>query len=267
MVTTTLFRQTALIFLFSFVLTGCTNIRSETTAVTTPVSSTPSPSSPANSINPAAATAQILPGDWLMNYSFPASIETTKRYMFYLHGKIIENQGIPAIDPRYGEYEYKAILERLSGFGFVVISEQRPRNTEGVEYARRIARQVGSLINTGVPAKNITIVGASKGASIAIYVSHFLAQEEMRYVVMAICNPDTVEEFNRAQITLYGDVLSIYDVGDELAGSCQGLFAFSEGKGISNHAEIVLSVGTGHGILYHPLDEWILPTVAWASKP
>jgi len=61
-------------------------------------------------------------------------------------------------------------------------------------------------------------------------------------------------------------VLSIYDTTDELAGSCQELFSFSEGKGISKYNEIVLNVGTGHGILYKPLDEWITPIMQWAGK-
>ena len=187
--------------------------------------------------------------------------------MFYLHGKIIEDQGISAISPDYGEYEYEAILGRLSGYGFVLISEQRPKDTDGMEYARRIAEQVTVLLNAGVPAKNITVVGASKGAGIAVYVSHFLENEEMNFVIMAICHPDSVEEFKQEQIFLYGNILSIYDSVDEFAGSCQELFSFSEGKGISRYDEVVLSLGTGHGILYQPLDEWIIPTVQWAGKP
>ncbi len=63
------------------------------------------------------------------------------------------------------------------------------------------------------------------------------------------------------------DVLSIYDSADEFAGSCQELFSFSEGKGISKHDEIILHVGTGHGILYKPLDEWMIPVVQWTGKP
>jgi hypothetical protein len=64
-----------------------------------------------------------------------------------------------------------------------------------------------------------------------------------------------------------GNVLSIYDSTDELAGTCQDLFTFSEGKGIHRSAEMILNLGTGHGILYKPLDEWIIPVVQWAGKP
>ena len=64
---------------------------------------------------------------------------------------------------------------------------------------------------------------------------------------------------------LYGNVLTIRDSVDEFARSCQKLIVFSEGK-ISRHEEIVLHVGTGHGILYKPLDEWMLPVIQWADQ-
>jgi hypothetical protein len=133
-------------------------------------------------------------------------------------------------------------------------------------YAKKIAEQVTVLLKAGVPAKNITIVGASKGAGIAIFVSNLLENEEVNFVLMAICNPVTVEELKQNEISLYGNILSIYDSADKLAGSCQELFSFSEGKGISKQKEVILNVGTGHGILYKPLDEWITPVMQWAGK-
>jgi hypothetical protein len=66
-------------------------------------------------------------------------------------------------------------------------------------------------------------------------------------------------------MSLYGNVLAIRDAVDNLSGSCQELFDFSKGKGLGRHDEIVLNIGTGHGILYKPLDEWIQPTVNWAK--
>jgi hypothetical protein len=136
-----------------------------------------------------------------------------------------------------------------------------------MEYAQKTTEQVAALLKAGVLAKNITIVGASKGAGIAICASHLLENEEINFVLMAICDPATVEELKQNEISLYGNILSIYDSADKLAGSCQELFSFSEGKGISKHEEIVLNVGTGHGILYKPLDEWVTPVIQWAGKP
>jgi hypothetical protein len=202
---------------------------------------------------------------FLTQYAFPTSIDPTKEYMFYLHGRIIEDQGIPAVSPDYGAYEYEAILEKLASFGFRVISEQRPKNADGMKYAERAAGQVTELLKAGVPAKNITVVGASKGAAITIAITNFLANKELNFVLMGTCDPETIQFFVQQNIFLYGNVLAIRDSADEVSGSCQELFAFSEGK-IARHEEIVLDVGTGHGILYKPLDEWILPAVQWADQ-
>jgi len=83
---------------------------------------------------------------------------------------------------------------------------------------------------------------------------------------MGICHPDVVSNFIGAKVVLAGNILSIYDSVDDYAGSCQDLFSFSVGKGLSRYDEIVLDIGTGHGILYQPLDEWIIPTVKWANN-
>lgn len=48
-------------------------------------------------------------------------------------------------------------------------------------------------------------------------------------------------------------------------GRCRELFEYSEGKGLSGSKEIILNVGSGHGILYQPLEEWILPVVTWTK--
>jgi hypothetical protein len=233
------------------------------TAPTPAPGSSPLPTTP-SSIPSIIPTPSIPPE--LAAYAFPVSIDPSARYLFYLHGKIIEDQGLHASSPDYGDYEYLAILEELASHGFIVISEQRPVNTDGIEYAHKIAGQAGVLLNAGVPAKNITVVGASKGAGIAIYVSHFLENKEMNFVILGICAADTVQGLEQTGIFLHGNVLSIYDASDNLAGSCQELFTFSKDRGLARNAEIVLHVGTGHGILYQPLDEWVLPTVQWVGE-
>ena len=211
------------------------------------------------------ATSQSSTFD-LSKYAFPESIDPAKHYLFYLHGRIIEDQGIPAVSPDYGEYEYQAILERLNAEGFVVISEQRAKDTDSLQYAERVTEQIKTLLQAGVPGKNVSVVGASKGGGIAIFVSHLLENKEVNFVILAICAPATVTYLEQKDISLYGNVLSIYDAADTEAGSCADLFSFSEGKGLAKHAEIVLHVGTGHGILFHPLDEWMSPTIQWAEK-
>jgi hypothetical protein len=209
---------------------------------------------------PPSAESQIT------GYAFPASIDPGSRYLFYLHGKIIEDQGLPAISPDYGEYEYAAILKALQGHGFVVISEQRPKDTDGAAYAERVRGQVSDLRGAKVPAGNITVVGASKGASIAAEVSYRLEDTGVNYVLLGSCPPSMIDDWKRGGMWLHGNVLAIYDYADvQYSGSCEELFRMSEGRGLGRHQQIVLHVGTGHGILYKKLDEWILPTVEWAG--
>ena len=238
-------------FLIVFLLAGCGSfIPTSSSKELVPVTSTASPTSDSSL--------------FLTQYVFPSSIDPAKRYLFYLHGRIIEDQGIPAFSSEYGAYEYETILGKIASHGFTIISEQRQKNADGMKYAERVAGQVTELLDAGVPAKNITVVGASKGAAIAIAVSGMLANQELNYVLMGTCDSQTIQLYKQKNIYLYGNVLTIRDAVDELSGSCEELFMFSAGK-IARHEEIVLNVGTGHGILYKPLDEWILPAVQWAE--
>jgi len=206
------------------------------------------------------------PGSSLADFAFPASIDPASYYMFYLHGRIIEDQGLPAVSKDFGEYQYEAILEKLESQGFIVISEQRSRGTDPAGYAMRVAEQIKSLRDAGVPSENITVVGASQGAGIAAIVSSLLKDSKINFVLLGFCSPDTVKELIQDQLSLYGNILAIRDSVDNLSGSCQELFKFSEGKGLARHNEIVLDIGTGHGILYKPLEEWIQPAVEWAKN-
>lgn len=223
--------------------------------------SAPSPTQSAAASTPESAAA------FLSAYQFPASIDPESRYLFYLHGRIIEVQGLPAIDPNYGEYEYQAILKALESHGLRVISEQRSSDTDADAYARRVVGQIAELLSAHVPAGQITVVGASKGAAIAAAVSSMLKDPRVNFVLVGTCPPSMIDEWKSSHRVFYGNVLAIYDSADtEYAGSCEELFRMSEGAGLGRHEEIVLHVGTGHGILYKPLDAWVLPTLDWANK-
>ena len=238
-------------------LAGC-----KPTSTTTPLPATATKLATTGTPAP-TPLASPKPMDELAAYAFPESIDPAKQYLFYLHGKIVEDQGIHAVSETYGEYEYVAILEKLQADDFIVISERRPKNA-GLEYANKTLEQINRLLEAGVPPENITVIGASKGAYFAATVSHLLKDPKLNYVLLGFCDPKTVEELAQNRTYLYGNVLAIYDSVDEYAGSCQELFTLSEGAGIAQHSEIVLHIGTGHGILYKPLDDWIIPTVEWA---
>lgn len=244
---------TYILIILSLVLFGCSSSLSKSSTV----SSTSTPTLKPAIIQPTRTKKPDI-------YEFPPPIDPAMQYLFYLHGKIIEDQGIPAISPVFGEYQYETILKTLSSFGFAVISEIRSKDTDSIEYAKNISSQIKALINAGVPPGNITVAGASKGAGITIFVSHFLHNEEVNFVLMGICSEETSEIIRTDKIYLVGNVLSIYETSDELAGSCQDIFLSSFGERISRYDEVVLNTGLGHGFLYQPLDEWINPVVEWA---
>jgi hypothetical protein len=268
MATGGLLGRAAVFLLIGASIAGCDNAATPVDQVPAPASTSPAPT-PTPTTTPIAETGvsrQSPAAPTASSFGFPAEIDPGKRYLIYLHGKIIEDQGLPAISPEFGEYRYGEILDVLQSYGFVVVSEQRPKDADATEYARRVARQINELLNSGVPAGSITVVGASKGAAIAAIVSNLMGNSEVNYVLLGACHPDMVDEWSQQGASLSGNVLAIYDSADEYAGSCAELFTLSEGKGLGRHAEVILQVGTGHGILYEPLAEWVLPTVQWANQ-
>jgi hypothetical protein len=190
-------------------------------------------------------------------------VDPKARYLFYLHGRIIEEQGIRPTSPRFGVYEYEKILQTLVDKGFVVISEARPKGTDMAEYANKVVGQIQTLLKVGVPPERITVVGASKGGGIAILTSTLLKNRNVNFVIIAACagDPDAYQP----RVDFWGNILSIYDYKDDTgAESCQKFFAQS--TGLNRRKEVVLKFGLGHGILYRPLKEWVDPAVAWAKQ-
>jgi hypothetical protein len=190
----------------------------------------------------------------------PAKADPAATYLFYLHGRIVQEQGREAVSPKYGRYEYDAILARLAEAGLVVLSEVRPKDMEPSAYAGRVAGQIRRLLDAGVPARRITVVGASMGGYIAMLVSNRLTVREIGYVFMGSCDEDTLKLGDG----LHGEVLSIFEATDELEQSCAPQFARAGGLG--RHAEVRLETGLHHGFLYRALPEWIGPVVRWARE-
>jgi hypothetical protein len=191
----------------------------------------------------------------------PKNPDPKERYIFYLHGRIIEEEGAEAVSPEFGKYEYFEILEALADRGFTVISEVRAKNTDVKQYAQKVADQVNGMLKAGVPPGNITVAGASKGGAITHRISSVLHNKDVNFVLLASCGEGYHEGFD---IDLVGNVLSVYDYKDNKgAGSCADFFAKS--KGLNKRKEIELKIGLGHGILYKPMEEWVEPTIAWAS--
>ncbi|MBZ0099623.1 MAG: hypothetical protein K8F30_11090, partial [Taibaiella sp.] len=62
----------------------------------------------------------------------------SKKYVFYLHGAIVQQQGENAVSSTYGKYMYRAIVDSLKKNGFIVISEVRPKDATFDGYSGKV---------------------------------------------------------------------------------------------------------------------------------
>jgi CubicO group peptidase (beta-lactamase class C family) len=186
----------------------------------------------------------------------PAS---SSRYLIYLHGRIVEEQGRRPTHADFGTYQYDAILDSLRQAGFTVLSEQRPPGIAVDTFASRLVRQVDSLLQLGVPPQAISVIGFSRGGAIALLASSRLRNPAITFVFMGACGDWA---FERADIRVTGRLLSIYETSDTLGASCAPLFA-RRGPG-SETREVPLSLGLGHGTFFQPRSAWLRPALAWA---
>lgn len=184
-----------------------------------------------------------------------------QRYLFYLHGAIVEDQGPRGVSPRFGRYDYPGMIAGFRKAGLTVKSELRPQGTQVGPYADKVVAQIRALIAGGADPSHITVVGASKGSVIAALVSTRLRNPKVRYVLLANCNRWLIRT-HRPRLT--GEVLSIYESSDTMAGSCADLARRS--PAMSRFAELRLDTGLGHGVVYRPLQQWMGPAIAWSKR-
>lgn len=182
------------------------------------------------------------------------------RHLFFLHGMYLELNAPEVPHPEYGRNEYYEMLDAFKKQGFIVHSEIRPRNTDGVAYAKNIAAQADSLVKAGVPASHITVVGTSKGGYIAEYVSDIMKNKAMNFVFVGCCDDDIKDN---PDVHYYGNILSVYEQSDKWHSCQQMKNRYKEG--VTRFKEISLNTGLGHGFLYKVFDGWLLPASQWGK--
>jgi hypothetical protein len=193
----------------------------------------------------------------------PNDVDPNAKYLFYMHGFAIEQGG-----PRARSYDYSGILKELAKRGFVVIGEERSRVRNDV-YAEKVAGQVRKLLSAGVPAKNVTVAGHSKGGMITMLVMAMLANPDIAYVNFAGCGREGsgfegyLQFAERRASMARGQLLSAYDRSDQIAGSCK-LALDKMTKAVV--MERVLDIGGGHELFSSPKAEWLDILQAWAER-
>jgi hypothetical protein len=198
--------------------------------------------------------------------SVPKNINKSDKYLFYLHGKIVEDQGVHSVSSEYGPYEYLAILDTLVKHGYNVISEARPKNTDELTYAIKVTKQIDTLLKAGVLPENIIVVGASKGAYISLLISVEAKNAKLNFAILGICDKEIAGYFRREKevAQICGNFLSIYEVSDSFGKSCEELFMNRDC--VTNFQEVKLTMNIKHGFLYKPYSEWVVPLFKWASQ-
>lgn len=196
-----------------------------------------------------------------------------KRYVFYMHGAWVEKYGLNKAHPVHGAYRYHDIVHTLEAQGYEVISEIRISEVSFGAYADKVAGQVQSLIEKGVPPEHITVLGHSKGGLMTLIVASRLNQPNVNYIVMAGCGRKETAFRRPYKIFLdqdaphlKGRILSIYDAEDREAASCQEAFDRASDSNAETK-EIVLSTGRGHGLFYSPHSAWIEKIAEWIEMP
>lgn len=186
-----------------------------------------------------------------------------KEFIFFLHNRFAENNDWNVSHPEFGKVEYNEILDAFNRAGFIVFSEKRPRDTDAVLYARKIAAQIDSLLKTGTKPNHITVIGTSKGGYIAQYVSTYLANPAVNYVFIGSFMPGDIQEY--PDIQFCGNILCIYEKSDPFATSAIERKETSRLE-IRHFKEIELNTGLKHGFLFKALPDWIEPCKKWARR-
>jgi len=191
----------------------------------------------------------------------PERVDPGGRYLFYLHGQIVEDQGPRPEHPQLGIYEYQVIRDTLAAGGLNVISEARQAGTDVWTYAQKVKGQVEKLLAAGVPPQRIIVAGHSKGGAIAILTSSLLQNDRINFVFLACCGDWMIAN---PRVDLRGRILSIYDTGDEFAFPCQRAFQHTDHP--LDAREIEIDTGWGHGAFYRPMAEWLEPMMTWVKE-
>jgi pimeloyl-ACP methyl ester carboxylesterase len=193
--------------------------------------------------------------------------ESQSRHVIYLHGRIVQvEQSSRPQHPEHGYYEMEKILDAFRGHGFVVTGEIRPKSATVSESADRVLEQVRQLLESGVPADHVTVVGGSMGAAIALVASARLQNPDVRFSVLGACLSNNVQRLVASEGKgPVGHILAIREASDELTGSCPPWKNTPESSSALVAREIVLETGLRHGFLYRPIPAWTSPVVEWAS--
>ncbi len=188
--------------------------------------------------------------------------ERNNRYIFFLHNRFLETHELHELHPEFGRTEYLEIINAFEEGGLKVLSEKRNGNVNARTYAIGIVNKIDSLMESGISAKQITVVGTSKGGYIAQYVATIASNPNLSFVFIASFRDHDIRDI--PEINYCGNILNIYEQSDPFGVSALARKETSTCE-IKHFKEIELHTNMGHGFLFKALPEWIEPTIKWAN--
>jgi pimeloyl-ACP methyl ester carboxylesterase len=189
------------------------------------------------------------------------------RHLIYLHGRIVqEQQSARPRHPQYGYYELEKILDAFRKRGFIVSGEISPKSASVRKSAERVVGQIRRLLDSGVPADHVSVVGVSLGGDIALLASAMLQNPSVRLSVLGVCLSESVHDLVTDEVKAPGGhVLSIREASDELTDGCPPWENDPKSTSRLVAREIELHTGLRHGFLYQPLPDWVNLVAEWAA--
>jgi hypothetical protein len=192
---------------------------------------------------------------------FPKQINANEKYVFYSHGFIVEGTNPTPKNDRWGVYEFPAIKESLTDSGYNLIAYHRSKGTDPFVHAESLANDIKRLLQIGVVANHITIMGFSRGAFITSLTSHYLEETPVNTILLAGCGRIVSNKYS--EIKMNGAFLSVYETSDG-ASTCEKLK--NRSPKLTSFDEISISTGKEHGAFYRPITEWVVPVKQWINK-
>jgi dienelactone hydrolase len=183
------------------------------------------------------------------------------KHVFYLHGMIVEVQGVNAVSDLFGPYKYQDIIDSLNAAGYEVHSEVRTAKTEDTAFCKQISNEIDQLLADGVSPRDITVIGASKGGMMAMQISD-QNPNPVNYILLA-ANSTRLE--NSASWKLHGHILGIYETSDDIGGKD---YTYWKDRSVEakEFKQLKINTGLGHGFLYRPIKEWMEPARVWIDR-
>lgn len=196
---------------------------------------------------------------WIAAWSAGGSpAAADQQTIVFLHNAWFEKNKNGEAHQRFGVYDFTGIREAL-GQDAQVIAPERDPNAQPHAEALELVELIESLMDAGQEASDIKVVGASKGAFIAQLASEQIGEPALRWVLVGGCHDRRLASGPAPKMS--GQVLSIYDTSDQIAGPCNDYPALTEET--VRFEERAIETGKDHGFQFTADDTWIALARDW----